>query len=131
MVRYDYYRDQSVALEAFKAGLYDFRNEGSSKEWATGQLAANTAGSAKQWSIGGGAFVEGTALEGSYYSAKKYASDAATTYDNFDDRFLGAHTTAEREVGSGNIGKDHDGDALVSGALYFDTTLGVMKVWNG
>ena len=36
LVRYDYYRDQSVALEAFKAGLYDFRYEGSSKEWATG-----------------------------------------------------------------------------------------------
>ena len=36
IVRYDYYRDQAVALEAFKAGLYDFRFEGSSKDWATG-----------------------------------------------------------------------------------------------
>jgi microcin C transport system substrate-binding protein len=33
---YDYYRDQTVALEAFKAGRYDFRVESSSKEWATG-----------------------------------------------------------------------------------------------
>ncbi len=35
-IRYDYYRDQAVALEAFKAGLYDFRFEASSKDWATG-----------------------------------------------------------------------------------------------
>jgi microcin C transport system substrate-binding protein len=33
---YDYYRDTSVALEAFKAGEYDFRQENSSKQWATG-----------------------------------------------------------------------------------------------
>ena len=36
IIRYDYYRDQAVALEAFKAGLYDFRYENSSKDWATG-----------------------------------------------------------------------------------------------
>lgn len=33
---YDYYRDTTVALEAFKAGEYDFRQENSSKQWATG-----------------------------------------------------------------------------------------------
>lgn len=33
---YDYYRDSTVALEAFKAGQYDFREENSSKNWATG-----------------------------------------------------------------------------------------------
>jgi microcin C transport system substrate-binding protein len=33
---YDYYRDQTVALEAFKAGRFDFRLENSSKDWATG-----------------------------------------------------------------------------------------------
>jgi len=36
VIRYDYYRDSTVALEAFKAGAYDFRQENSSKAWATG-----------------------------------------------------------------------------------------------
>ena len=35
-IRYDYYRDATIALEAFKAGQYDVRLENSSKEWATG-----------------------------------------------------------------------------------------------
>jgi microcin C transport system substrate-binding protein len=35
-IRYDYYRDATVALEAFKAGQYDLRVENSSKDWATG-----------------------------------------------------------------------------------------------
>ena len=36
ILRYDYYRDQTVALEAFKANEYDFRAENNSKDWATG-----------------------------------------------------------------------------------------------
>ncbi|MBW2065789.1 MAG: ABC transporter substrate-binding protein, partial [Deltaproteobacteria bacterium] len=35
IIRYDYYRDSTVALQAFKAGEYDFRQENSSKDWAT------------------------------------------------------------------------------------------------
>ncbi len=35
-IRIDYYRDQTVALEAFKANEYDYRSENSSKDWATG-----------------------------------------------------------------------------------------------
>lgn len=35
-IRYDYYRDSTVALEAFKAGDYDVRIENESKKWATG-----------------------------------------------------------------------------------------------
>ncbi|MEJ2762980.1 extracellular solute-binding protein [Photobacterium sp. MCCC 1A19761] len=33
--RYDYYRDETVTLEAFKAGEYDFRQENAAKFWAT------------------------------------------------------------------------------------------------
>ncbi|MGE5271611.1 MAG: extracellular solute-binding protein [Thiohalocapsa sp.] len=35
-LRYDYYRDGTIALEAFKAGQYDVRVENSSKAWSTG-----------------------------------------------------------------------------------------------
>ncbi|GGC02672.1 ABC transporter substrate-binding protein [Marinobacterium zhoushanense] len=40
VISYDYYRDATVALEAFKAGEYDFRQETSSKQWATGYTGA-------------------------------------------------------------------------------------------
>lgn len=35
-IRYDYYRDMSVSLEAFKAGQFDWRQEFTAKDWATG-----------------------------------------------------------------------------------------------
>jgi len=100
--------------------------EYSAKEYASGTTVA--AGSAKDWAV----LAEDSVVDGGTgYSALHWAAKATTTYDTFDDRFLGPHTTAQREVGAENIGKDHDGASLVSGALYFDTTLGVMKVWNG
>ena len=34
--RYDYYRDQTVAFEAFKAGDIDFWDRSTAKDWATG-----------------------------------------------------------------------------------------------
>lgn len=34
-IRYDYYRDSTVALQAFKAGQYHYRPENESKKWAT------------------------------------------------------------------------------------------------
>ena len=47
---------------------------------------------------------------------------AETAFDTFDDRFLGAK--------SSNPSVDNDGNALVDGALYFDTTNDIMKVYN-
>ncbi len=34
-IRYEYFRDRTAAMEAFKAGTYDFREEFTSKVWAT------------------------------------------------------------------------------------------------
>jgi microcin C transport system substrate-binding protein len=35
VIRYDYYRDETVAIEALKAGEYDFRAGSSAREWST------------------------------------------------------------------------------------------------
>jgi microcin C transport system substrate-binding protein len=40
-IRYDYYLDDNVAFEAFKAGAFDMRNEGSAKNWATRYIGKN------------------------------------------------------------------------------------------
>ena len=51
-----------------------------------------------------------------------YANTQAV-YDQFDDRFLGAK--------SNDPTLDNDGNALVTGAIYFNTTTSLMKIWNG
>lgn len=53
--------------------------------------------------------------------AAQAAAEAA--YDNFDDRYLGAKAS--------DPALDNDGNALVTGALYFNTTDNKMKVYNG
>ena len=55
--------------------------------------------------------------------ASTSAASAASSYDSFDDRYLGAKSSAPSV--------DNDGDALITGALYFDTSSNAMKVWSG
>ena len=59
-------------------------------------------------------------------TAQGLAEDAQTAaeavYDNFDDRYLGAK--------SSDPTVDNDGDALIDGALYFDTTNNVLKFYD-
>lgn len=48
-IRFDYYRDDTVALEAFKAGNFDVRIESSAKNWATAyDFAATREGKVKR-----------------------------------------------------------------------------------
>lgn len=51
------------------------------------------------------------------------ASDAIAAFDSFDDRYLGAK--------SSNPTVDNDGNALIVGALYFNSVAGEMRAWNG
>jgi hypothetical protein len=63
-----------------------------------------------------------TASANSATSAASSAASAAALLDNFDDRYLGAK--------SSDPALDNDGNALLLGALYFNTTDGVMKVYT-
>ena len=63
-----------------------------------------------------------TAAQTAQTAAETAKTAAESLLDNFDDRFLGAKTS--------NPSVDNDGDALVDGALYFDTTNNVMKVYD-
>ena len=56
-------------------------------------------------------------------SAATSASSAAASYDSFDDRYLGAKASDPTV--------DNDGNPLITGALYFNTTIPAMKVYTG
>ena len=55
--------------------------------------------------------------------AASSATSAAASYDSFDDRYLGAKSSAPST--------DNDGDALIDGALYWNSTSDQMFAWDG
>ena len=63
------------------------------------------------------------AVAGSATAAAASAAAAATTYDNFDDRYLGAKSSAPT--------LDNDGNALITGAIYWNTVSNSMFAWSG
>lgn len=50
-------------------------------------------------------------------------TNAAASYDAFDDRYLGSKSTAPSI--------DNDGNALLTGALYWNTSSNTLYVWTG
>ena len=64
-----------------------------------------------------------TAASGSASAASASASSAAASYDSFDDRYLGPKSSAPTV--------DNDGNALLTGALYWNTTSSNLFVWSG
>jgi hypothetical protein len=62
------------------------------------------------------------AVAGSATAAAASAAAAATTYDNFDDRYLGAKSTPPT--------LDNDGNAILEGALYWNSVDNAMYAWD-
>jgi len=85
---------------------------------ATAAASSQTAAASSQTA----AAASQTAAASSATGAASSATSAATSLDTFDDRFLGAK--------SSNPATDNDGDALATGALYFNTSDNNMRVWN-
>jgi hypothetical protein len=63
------------------------------------------------------------AVAGSATAAAASATAAAASYDSFDDRYLGAKSTPPTV--------DNDGNALVTGAIYWNSVSNQMFAWTG
>lgn len=62
-------------------------------------------------------------VAGSATAAAASAAAAAATYDNFDDRYLGSKSSAPT--------LDNDGNALITGAIYWNSVTNAMYAWTG
>jgi len=86
--------------------------------------ATNAATSATNASTSATASSNSASSAASAQTAAEAARDSAlTALDNFDDRYLGSKTSDPTV--------DNDGNALVGGSLFFDSTNGIMKVYTG
>jgi chemotaxis protein histidine kinase CheA len=64
-----------------------------------------------------------TAAEAAQAAAESARDSTLAAFDSFDDRYLGTKTSDPT--------LDNDGNALVAGALYFNSVSGIMKVYTG
>ncbi len=71
----------------------------------------------------GAAATSATNAAGAQAAAESARDSALAAYDNFDDRYLGAKAS--------NPTVDNDGNALVAGALYFNTVSQDMRIYTG
>ena len=62
-------------------------------------------------------------VAGSTAAAEAAATAAAASYDSFDDRYLGAKASAPSV--------DNDGNALITGAIYWNSVTNQMYAWTG
>lgn len=114
--------ESAAATSATNAATSETNAASSASTASTAATTATTQATAAAASATAAAASE-LAAATSETNAATSEANAAASYDLFDDRFLGAKSSAPT--------LDNDGDALVAGALYFDTTAGAMYVWNG
>lgn len=83
--------------------------------------AANSATNAANSATTAAGYVTAAAAQAT--DAANSAAAAAASFDSFDDRYLGAKAA--------NPTTDNDGNALLVGAIYWNTTSSEWRVWNG
>lgn len=84
---------------------------------AASTSASNAASSASSASS------SATAAQSAQTAAEAARDQTLSAFDSFDDRYLGTKAS--------DPAVDNDGNPLVAGALYFNSTDGIMKVYNG
>ena len=111
-----------AANEASVASTKAAEAQASANAAASSATSASTSATASASSATASAS-SATASASSATASASSATAAAASYDSFDDRYLGAK--------SSNPSTDNDGDALIAGALYFNTTTNIMMTYTG
>jgi len=112
----------SAANSAAAAATSATSADASATASATSASAAATSATSAATSASSAA-TSATAAATSAASAATSATSAAASFDSFDDRYLGAKSTPPT--------LDNDGNALLTGALYWNTVDNQMYVWSG
>jgi hypothetical protein len=111
-----------AAVSASSAGASVSAVQASAVAAQTSAASANVSAIAASTSAAS-ALVSANSASASAVAANTSAVLAEAAFDSFDDRYLGAK--------SSDPTVDNDGNPLITGALYFNTALPGMKVYNG
>lgn len=98
-------------------------NAASSATSASNSASTATTQATNAASSASAAATSATAAQTAQTAAEAARDSALAAYDNFDDRYLGPKASDPTV--------DNDGNALLTGALYYNTTSAVMKVYTG
>ena len=90
---------------------------------SSASAAASSASAAAASASAAAAATSASAAADSAVAAAASAANAATAFDDFDDRYLGSKTSDPTV--------DNDGDPLITGALYFNSVTGKMRIYTG
>jgi hypothetical protein len=102
--------DDDLTRKAYVDGILGSATSAATSAAAAATSATNAATSATNASTSEG-------------NAAASATSAAASFDSFDDRYLGAKSSAPSV--------DNDGNALLTGALYWNTSTNNLFVWTG
>ena len=123
--KYDLLVDAAAAATSATAAASSATDAETAQTASEAAQAASEAAQAAAETAETNAETAETNAETAQAAAEAAQAAAELVYDNFDDRYLGAKSTS-----GGDPTLDNDGDALIDGALFFDTTNNVMKVYN-
>lgn len=113
--------DEANALGDYLDTLADAVDTDTTNAAASASAASTSATNASN--SASAASTSATNASNSATAASSSATSAAASFDSLDDRYLGAKASAPSV--------DNDGDALLEGAIYWNSTENKLYIWNG
>ena len=115
--------DAKSAADSATAAASSATASASSASSSSSSASSSSSSASSSASSASTATTKASEAASSATAAASSATSAAASYDSFDDRYLGAK--------SSDPSVDNDGASLVTGALYFNSSAGNLRVYNG